>query len=322
MTEKEPANEIEAPEGKPVRCPRCGYDLRGEMATWEQSCPIEGVCTECGLEIAWRELLNPAHIKPRWCVEYAKSQWGIPWRAIRTLMATFWPWFFWRSLRMVHEIRWRRLRGYLLFWAFVLYVLFCVCHAAVAFGFWSLSWWRMPLQWADPLDVLMTAVLPLSDSLPWENGGGLSPRDIFGRFWAPVLVPLAPLAAMHVLCAAGFAALPISRRRAKVRWGHIVRVLAYGFGWFVPLIALGMIGEALSRQYRLPALADLGAALLALALAAAWSHLPFLVIWWSTATGRYLKMHHPWGVGLAVVVIAGLLTLLGMITITLAMAPP
>jgi len=309
MTEEEPADEIEAPEERPVRCPRCGYDLRGEMATGEQSCPIEGVCTECGLEIAWRELLNPTHIKPRWCVEYAKSWWRVPGRAIRTLMATCWPWFFWRSLRMAHEIRWRRLRGYLLRWAFALYVLFCVCHATLAFAHWSNWMWRMPGRSVDPFNVLMTAVLPLSRTLLWGRLGDPSPREIFDRFWLPDLYMLTYLVAMHVLCAAGFTVLPVSRRWAKVRWGHIIRVLLYGFGWFVPLIALGALGTAPVELYDVPPLREFGRTLATLAVLAAWSHPAFLVVWWSTATGRYLKMRHPWGVGLAVVVMAGLITL-------------
>jgi hypothetical protein len=322
MIEEEPANEIEAPEGKPTRCPRCGYDLRGEMATWERACPIEGVCTECGLDIAWRELLNPTHIKPRWCVEYAKSAWGIPGRAIRTLMATCWPWFFWRSLRMVHDIRWRRLAAYVLLWMLALYLLFCVCHAALAFAYWSNWMWRMPSRSPDAFDLLMTTVLPLSESLPWDSGGGPSPRELFARYWLSDLYLLSSLAAMHGLCAGGFAALPVSRRRAKVRWRHIIRVLLYGFGWFVPLIALGALGTAPVELYDVPPLRDVGRAMRTLALLAAWSQPPFLVIWWSSATGRYLKMRHPWGVGLAVVVMAGLLTLFVALTISLATAPP
>ena len=36
-------------------CPRCGYDLSGEIATWTEACPVRGLCTECGLEFAWGE---------------------------------------------------------------------------------------------------------------------------------------------------------------------------------------------------------------------------------------------------------------------------
>ncbi|MDY7109611.1 MAG: hypothetical protein SYC29_13335 [Planctomycetota bacterium] len=310
MIEEEPVTEDAIGTRTPVRCPRCGYDLRGEIASWGRSCPLEGVCAECGLEIAWRELLNPVLIKPRWCVEYAGSSWRVPGRAVRTLMAMCWPWYFWRSLRMVHEIRWRRVRGCLLFWAFALYLLFCACHAALMFSQWSAWGLRMPAKLAHPLDVLMAAVLPASDSLPWKGVSALSPCDVLVEIWVPVvIVPVLPFAVIHLLSASGFVTLPVSRRRARVRWAHIGRILLYGLGWFVPVIALTLLGVALSEMHRLPVLPGLGRLLIVLAAVALWSHLPFLVIWWSTATGRYLKMRHPWGVGLAVVAMAGLLTL-------------
>jgi hypothetical protein len=310
MIEEDPINENSIERRKPARCPRCGYDLRGEIARWEHSCPLRSVCTECGLEIGWRELLNPVLIKPRWCVEYGKSWREIPGRAIRTLIVTSWPWFFWRSLRMVHEIRWRRMRGYLLFWGFALYLLFCVCHAAVMFSQWSSWGLRMPAKLAHPLDVLMAAVLPASDSLPWKGVSALSPCDVLVEIWVPVvIVPVLPFAAIHLLSATGFVTLPVSRRRAKVRWAHIGRILLYGLGWFVPVIVLTLLGVALSEMHRVPVLPGLGRLLIVLAAITLWSHLPFLVVWWSTATGRYLKMRHPWGVGLAVVVMAGLITL-------------
>ena len=52
-----------------MRCPRCGYDQRGEMAKWADSCPLTSVCTECGLEIDWAELISPKFERPAWCVE-------------------------------------------------------------------------------------------------------------------------------------------------------------------------------------------------------------------------------------------------------------
>lgn len=35
------------------RCPRCGYDLGGQVATWREACPLEGSCPECGATFAW-----------------------------------------------------------------------------------------------------------------------------------------------------------------------------------------------------------------------------------------------------------------------------
>ena len=46
-------------------CPRCGYDLRGALETWKRKCPINGVCTECGLKFEWGELLCERRNVPR-----------------------------------------------------------------------------------------------------------------------------------------------------------------------------------------------------------------------------------------------------------------
>src|SRR5256885_17124900 len=85
-----------------IHCPRCGYDQRGIMATWIQSCPLTGICTECGLEMAWAEVLNPNIIKPRWCVEYVHHSSALPWASVKTFAMTFWRWRFWRTLKMSH----------------------------------------------------------------------------------------------------------------------------------------------------------------------------------------------------------------------------
>ena len=37
----------------PAKCPRCGYDLRGAIATWTEQCPLHGTCAGCGLQFAW-----------------------------------------------------------------------------------------------------------------------------------------------------------------------------------------------------------------------------------------------------------------------------
>ena len=43
--------------------------------------------------------------------------------------------------------------------------------------------------------------------------------------------------------------------------------------------------------------------------------LPVLeVTWWSVATSHYLKMRHPWGIGVAVVIV-GLLTQLAVLSL-------
>jgi hypothetical protein len=97
---------------RPIRCPRCGYDQRGVVATWNETCPLNGVCSECGLHFGWCDVLVPERFEPQWCVEYASRLQGVPWAACKTFVRSFWPWGFWTRLQMSHRIRWLRLGMY------------------------------------------------------------------------------------------------------------------------------------------------------------------------------------------------------------------
>jgi len=107
-------------------CPRCGYGLRGIVESWSDACPLTGVCSECGLKIKWKELLNPRRAVPRWSVEYAQW-WGIPIAAIKTLLVMFFrPRKFWCDLKMIHEPRWGRIPACVFLTLAVLYLAFAV----------------------------------------------------------------------------------------------------------------------------------------------------------------------------------------------------
>lgn len=43
------------------RCPRCGYDLSGAVATWKTSCPLEVTCSECGQRFKSIAVFRGAH---------------------------------------------------------------------------------------------------------------------------------------------------------------------------------------------------------------------------------------------------------------------
>jgi len=118
-----------------IRCPRCGYDQRGVVEAWSDSCPLDGVCSECGLEFAWAHVFNPGLHPPRWCVEYARW-WGVPWRAITTLLMSLLPMRFWRTLRMHHQFKWRRMLLYLLVLLMLPYVAFAHEVGKTAFDHW------------------------------------------------------------------------------------------------------------------------------------------------------------------------------------------
>jgi hypothetical protein len=100
-------------QGSTTMCPRCGYDLRGTMATWKDSCPLIGRCTECGLDFEWADLFDRTRKAPAWCIEYARRG---PRSITRAIVITFLqsclPWRFWHRLRLHHPVRFPRLALY------------------------------------------------------------------------------------------------------------------------------------------------------------------------------------------------------------------
>ena len=116
-------------------CPRCGYELRGIVDSWTESCPLLGVCSECGLEFKWSEVFCPDKYEPVWCVEFRTAGW-LPRSALKTLMMSFRPWRFWRELKMSHEIHWRRICSYLALLALPWMLLYVIEQGAVAARVW------------------------------------------------------------------------------------------------------------------------------------------------------------------------------------------
>lgn len=107
-------------------CPRCGYDQRGPIATWTESCPLQGTCSECGLVFNWAEVLMPEKFEPQWCVEFVPRRRSIPWVCVKTYFRSFWPWGFWSRLKMSQPIRSWRLAAYVIFLLWPL-LFFYVC---------------------------------------------------------------------------------------------------------------------------------------------------------------------------------------------------
>ena len=101
-----------------------------------------------------------------------------------------------------------------------------------------------------------------------------------------------------------FLALPVSMRRARVRWRHLGRITAYSLIW--PILSV-MAYEAVMLRHM-----DVvwgGARPLEVWSAARWLVLGVLALWWFAAVSRYLRMRHALGVALALLTIG---TLAGM----------
>jgi len=293
-------------------CPRCGYDQRGVIDSWTEACPLTGTCAECGLAFEWAELLGPTRRLPSWCVEYGLGTRSFLARWCRTLQMVQWPWTFWSTLRISHEARWGRVAVCLLLTAVALLLAFDVCYGVFLAGYAhqptnlapAFGIVYTPASWSE---ILTAAAVPGADivilTTPWTVH---TSGQLFQDYWMGLITPLVLALAHQMLCPAGFLLLPQSRRIAKVRWSHVFRITAYGALLPLPLLVLTWVKGALwgiGFWQPIPSLTVWSERLAWLLML--WY--PFLlIVWWSTATGRYLRMAHSWGVGLAVVVLATL----------------
>ncbi len=314
-----------------AKCPRCGYDLRGAVATWIERCPLVGTCTECGLDFEWADLLSEKLYRPSLCVEYARSWKALPITSLRTLLMMFLPWRFWSQLKMPHELRPRALAAFCLVLLALLYVSFGITQGVAVSRAISPS----VSNWQRVFSTAYAVVLPLSSDPPsqyyvatgWGPAGTLptplwvtarhfdrigSHSDfsialltgnvdgIFGTGTFRLAIRFLLTSLLMFLCTPiGFLLLPISRRRAKVRWSHIVRITVYSLVLFVYLFMYALLRFGFLRDYWWVSAGPLYRELQHLVL---WVTPLLLLIWWSFAISRYLKMSHAWGVGLAIVV--------------------
>jgi len=305
-------------------CPRCGYDLRGAMASWRETCPLEGVCAECGLAFAWGDLLNARLSVPRWCIEAQRPHRAFPLQMIGTTWRLLWPAWLLRRLQMHHPIRPRRLAIHTGLLLLLLMAGVSVANGLQAWLFWHSLMVAPPgystASTASGLEVALQAALqPWSSRsagrvtvtptvvpavvpvrIPVSSGGWsqiMAPASNF-RYWWSEAAPLAVWLTVPIACALAFACLPISRRRAKVRWAHIARLTVYLYALLMPLVSVFAVGLVVA-QSNLPQ-AEIVSMLLLIVAICWW---PLLLLFWAEAAGSYLRMEHRWAVAISVVVI-------------------
>ncbi len=274
-----------------ARCPRCGYDQDGVVASWRETCPLTGVCSECGLSFRWRDLCNPTYMRTK-LFEHA-----IRHRAhsfMRTLVLIHAPRRFWRHLRMEHWIDASRLVAFVGLSMLALGLLGAALFAAELLAVWIHAG-------ESPADGL--------EELGWEVDG----RDA---------------AAAVVLLVAQFGIMPLSfllvlesLHRAKVRWMHIVRIWAYSLPlmmWLLTLSLLATYGGVWVYSadiepfgysaWRLSEHMFDAAPLLGALLAPA-----VLLTWWTIGVRRYVRLEHGLLVGLLLTTITVLFVAVGAV---------
>lgn len=79
-------------------CPRCGYDQSGQAASWQDRCPVEGRCPECGTAFNWADLFDPSRRDVPWLAEHARGARDAARRTPGMLRRMALPHAFWRAV--------------------------------------------------------------------------------------------------------------------------------------------------------------------------------------------------------------------------------
>lgn len=341
-------------------CPRCGYDLRGAIATWRETCPLQGTCAECGLAMRWAEVLVPEKFEPPWCVEFVQLRRRFGWASANTFARSARPFRFWSTLKMSMPLRPWRLAVYvaLLLMPVLASAVVVQVVAAVrvryelqqeltmqfsqmkqqaaglkamldAPGYSELTRGRAAQQLAQfrimiaaPWVVNHSYAAAIAEAVlfPWRSqssgtmggwGGAVqgypAPRDLHATLLGRYAQRTTPLnrkdPAITLACVVvaiwiattmplAFVLLPVSRRRARVRWSHLFRVA--GYGMVIPsaavaamllCVALGCAFDGLqpaahATAHTLGRFGILGAT----------------IVWWAAAIRCYLHIPHAWAV--------------------------
>lgn len=242
-------------------CPRCRYDLSGLIASWETTCPLAGTCSECGLEFQWTDVLH-SHTKrlPAFIEHSPVGFLGarIVFSAWRTVLWTILPWFFWRTVKLHHQIRPPRWPVWLLLTLGGLHIVaaaLSTLNFLARFGSVAAVHGRTfytgvgtvvapPTTWSwDDVQVLMLGFVARPFAEINAFGQSLTGATevasvqkwtvtwLVGDWPSFLWVSLAVGAAFPIL----LALLPDTRKIAKVRSIHLLRGYVFSLSWLVML---------------------------------------------------------------------------------------
>ncbi|MBX3356716.1 MAG: hypothetical protein KF724_13560 [Phycisphaeraceae bacterium] len=329
-----------------MRCYRCGYDLRGTVDHWQNACPLSSPCPECGLELEWRRVFT-ADSLPRWSFENSDGQW---FRTLRTLIHSLRPWRFWREIRMSMPVQ-RKILLYPLFLAIILFVASTLTGAllmnrvrlaapprdhfgdlvamtAIVLMPWSGQKIETTLhsiipQWGTPTPRNLGA-RPLNGQRPpgmvlYPRSNLPPPRDVIRFVWTSSPGSLVLMLMALAVSVATFIVLPVVRRRAKVRWSHILRAGIYALG-VVIAVTIALFVAQISADPTPDAWCI---------LAGRWEYgqwhdsqiwviraFPLvLFIWWLAVARHFMKLERPRAVAASVTVVGVLASLLIMVIV-------
>ncbi|MGV6814188.1 MAG: hypothetical protein ACWA5W_04155 [Phycisphaerales bacterium] len=227
------------PASTPI-CPKCGYDQSGEIATWEDQCPLVGQCPECGLEFEWANVMDPSRVDLPWYVEHAKRLFGVVRRTPATIKKLIFPNIFWREIGVDTRIRF----SYLAIWLFLMFAFFHVL-AAVPVG---MGGWRNQGNGVGgfgirgyidrhglrcvPEEMFNAIALPFAHF----DYSGVWHQFAWGDFGMEMLIGLFVFTGVFVGLTSSWLvvllALPVSRSMIQLRTAHLIR------SWMVTSVVL------------------------------------------------------------------------------------
>lgn len=286
-------------------CPRCGYDQRGVVASWTSCCPLNGVCSECGLEYSWRLLLNPELSIPWWSFEHAAHH--RTGALLRTAARCFRPGRLYSVITLFAPIHAARL-------LIMVMIVAVFGHMVVSLTAAAVAWARFPV-WGS-----MTSGPFVSLPQPWNEVANSavwpyqSARLIGSMLFDPIMsVPIL----WALFTPLPFIVLGTTFKTARVRRAHLLRGLCYSLGPVMLSVILGVMVRALVG---LPTWVWSFGAWQTVKLLLLWYTIPAAAMlarhWW-VFVHRYLRLPH----GAAIVGLMLLTSLLGAVAVALAITP-
>ncbi|HVZ94389.1 MAG TPA: hypothetical protein VG797_07760 [Phycisphaerales bacterium] len=298
------------PSKRSCECPRCGYDLAGLPPSWIESCPLQGRCSECGLEFEWGVLFSPVHTYPAWSFEHLRRV--TPWSFLNAGARTARFVHFWTALRIEHPVG----PGRLALFAFAMFA--CIwltastVNAVVLRQFLGTGiWYHGGMVAYTVPEYVMSFFLPF---WYWGITSLCARLSSFGTVFY-IFLTAALVVPAHLT-------ITQSMSQARVRLRHLWRAAAY---------SLAGVAFVLSTTIALRSIFDAGWLqvkigdpiwLISLKQMSNWmeygepigvlTSLLWLLLFWIAAESRYLKVRHAPAVAVAVLLIAILAATIAM----------
>lgn len=266
------------------------------VATWGDTCPVQGRCTECGLDFLWRDLLNPVYQRQARFVEHARR--GLLRSGLRTLLASWLPRRFWRELQMHHVLALRRL-CFMHVWTIV-FSLACVGGVVLWEVLARVSW-----SWGSPSQVALFQIEAFFSMAPTRE-----PYWSYVPSMGDVAMSCGVWLATFALIPGSLVLLPQTRKRAKLHQGHIARLGLYALG-LIPLLLVVRLIVHMEIIENASSLASRYIVFYRISMMVVTLGVQACIIWWfwRCALRHYAKIPHPEGVATAAMAIALLLGL-------------